>query len=68
MCVWRRGCWLGRLDRARRLVQEQALARLAEAVLDPATREALTPHYALGCKRVLLSGLLADLRPPGSRW
>ena len=45
----------GRLDRARRLVQEQALARLAEAVPDPATREALTPHYALGCKRVLLS-------------
>ncbi|MBK8469410.1 MAG: NAD(P)/FAD-dependent oxidoreductase [Actinomycetales bacterium] len=45
----------GRLERARRAVERQALARLAEAVPDPATRAALTPDYALGCKRVLLS-------------
>ena len=45
----------GRLDRARRLVESQAVERLERQVPDPATREALTPRYALGCKRVLLS-------------
>ena len=45
----------GRAARARRIVEQQALARLAAAVPDPVTRSALTPGYALGCKRVLLS-------------
>ena len=45
----------GRLDRARQVVERQALERLAVAVPDPVTRAALTPDYALGCKRVLLS-------------
>ena len=45
----------GRLEGARRRVEEAALARLARQVPDPVTRAALTPHYPLGCKRVLLS-------------
>ena len=32
-----------------------ALAHLARQVADPALRQALTPDYAFGCKRVLLS-------------
>jgi cation diffusion facilitator CzcD-associated flavoprotein CzcO len=37
--------------------QAEALARhhLAKAVPDPALRARLTPHYRLGCKRVLIS-------------
>jgi cation diffusion facilitator CzcD-associated flavoprotein CzcO len=35
--------------------REQALAHLAAQVPDPALRAALTPDYAFGCKRVLLS-------------
>jgi cation diffusion facilitator CzcD-associated flavoprotein CzcO len=45
----------GRLEGARRRVEGAALARLARQVPDPVTRAALTPHYPLGCKRVLLS-------------
>ncbi len=41
--------------RARELVERQAREHLAAAVPDPVTRAALTPDYALGCKRVLLS-------------
>jgi cation diffusion facilitator CzcD-associated flavoprotein CzcO len=35
--------------------QQTALAHLQEQVADPALRAALTPGYAFGCKRVLLS-------------
>lgn len=35
--------------------RDAALAHLAASVDDPALREALTPDYAFGCKRVLLS-------------
>mgnify|MGYP003831442529 CR=1 FL=1 len=45
----------GRWDRARQLAEARSLAHLAAAVPDPTVREALTPGYALGCKRVLLS-------------
>lgn len=45
----------GRLGSARAKVEQAALARLARSVPDPGTRAALTPDYALGCKRVLLS-------------
>ena len=36
-------------------VEKLALDYLARAVDDPATREALTPHYQIGCKRILIS-------------
>lgn len=45
----------GRWDGARRMAEAQSRAHLAEAVPDPVTRAALTPSYALGCKRVLVS-------------
>lgn len=45
----------GRWDRARQVAEARSLAHLAAAVPDPTVREALTPRYALGCKRVLLS-------------
>ncbi|HET9450611.1 MAG TPA: NAD(P)/FAD-dependent oxidoreductase [Aggregicoccus sp.] len=35
--------------------QKLALRHLARSVPDPVLREKLTPHYTLGCKRVLLS-------------
>jgi cation diffusion facilitator CzcD-associated flavoprotein CzcO len=35
--------------------QQEALAHLHEQVADPVLRAALTPGYAFGCKRVLLS-------------
>jgi cation diffusion facilitator CzcD-associated flavoprotein CzcO len=35
--------------------QRQSLALLARHIREPALRAALTPHYAMGCKRVLLS-------------
>ncbi|SDP37385.1 Predicted flavoprotein CzcO associated with the cation diffusion facilitator CzcD [Pedococcus dokdonensis] len=38
-----------------RLVERIALRELAAAVPDPVTRAALTPHYRIGCKRILLS-------------
>ncbi len=44
--------------------ERQARAFLAATVADPATREALTPHYRMGCKRVLLSN---DFYPALSR-
>ena len=34
-----------------RLIEKQAKAYLAQQVKDPATRDKLTPRYALGCKR-----------------
>jgi cation diffusion facilitator CzcD-associated flavoprotein CzcO len=37
------------------LVEHRALADLARQVPDPALRAKLTPHYRLGCKRVLNS-------------
>lgn len=40
---------------AARAARAQALAHLAAQVPDPALRSALTPGYAFGCKRVLLS-------------
>lgn len=40
---------------AARAAREQALAHLAAQVPDPRLRAALTPDYAFGCKRVLLS-------------
>jgi cation diffusion facilitator CzcD-associated flavoprotein CzcO len=38
-----------------RLVERFILRELARAVPDPQVRARLTPHYRLGCKRVLLS-------------
>jgi len=35
--------------------QRIALRHLARSVPDPALRAALTPHYVMGCKRILLS-------------
>ena len=45
----------GRWERARQVAEARSLAHLAAAVPDPDVRAALTPGYALGCKRVLLS-------------
>jgi cation diffusion facilitator CzcD-associated flavoprotein CzcO len=42
----------GMLNRA---ITAVALAKLAREVRDPVTRKALTPDYALGCKRIMLS-------------
>jgi cation diffusion facilitator CzcD-associated flavoprotein CzcO len=39
----------------RRLAESQARRHLESAISDPHLRAALTPDYALGCKRVLLS-------------
>ena len=44
-----------RLPWAARLVERHALRQLAAAVRDPETRARLTPHYRIGCKRILLS-------------
>ena len=41
--------------RVARRVERLALRHLQRAVADPALREKLTPRYAIGCKRVLLS-------------
>jgi cation diffusion facilitator CzcD-associated flavoprotein CzcO len=41
--------------RLRRLAESQARRHLESAISDPQLRAALTPDYALGCKRVLLS-------------
>ena len=41
--------------KAVRLAQKRAERHLAKQVADPALRARLTPTYALGCKRVLLS-------------
>ncbi len=38
-----------------RSVQRQALKHLASQVADPELRAKLTPHYMMGCKRILLS-------------
>ncbi|UQX88510.1 NAD(P)/FAD-dependent oxidoreductase [Jatrophihabitans telluris] len=38
-----------------RLAQGQARKNIARAIADPALREAVTPSFALGCKRVLIS-------------
>ena len=38
-----------------RLVERRVLAYLAHVVRDPDLRERLTPHFRLGCKRVLVS-------------
>lgn len=43
------GSWMNRL------VEKQARGHLAKQVRDPDTRRSLTPDYALGCKRVLVS-------------
>ena len=51
-----------------RLAERRALRFLGREVPDPALRAALTPHYALGCKRVLLSDdYYATLTRPGVR-
>jgi len=44
-----------RLPGGARLVERLALRRLAMAVPDREVRAKLTPHYRLGCKRILLS-------------
>jgi len=41
--------------RARRIFESAARKHLAEQVPDPALRSALTPDFAIGCKRVLVS-------------
>jgi cyclohexanone monooxygenase len=35
--------------------QKQALANIKKGIKDPALREKVTPHFAFGCKRVLIS-------------
>ncbi len=45
----------GRWEAGRRMAEAQSRAHLADAVPDPQIRAALTPTYALGCKRVLVS-------------
>jgi cation diffusion facilitator CzcD-associated flavoprotein CzcO len=40
---------------ARRIAEAVIGRHLTRQVRDPALREALTPHYAIGCKRLLLS-------------
>jgi cation diffusion facilitator CzcD-associated flavoprotein CzcO len=44
-----------RRGRISRLAEKLARRHLAKQVADPALRERLTPSYALGCKRILLS-------------
>jgi cation diffusion facilitator CzcD-associated flavoprotein CzcO len=44
-----------RFPGAGRLVERVALRDLRRAVSDPQTRAKLTPHYPIGCKRILLS-------------
>lgn len=44
-----------RRERLMRQVQRAALGHLRRQVRDPALREALTPGFTLGCKRILLS-------------
>ena len=46
------GGWL------RGLFEKQALQTLERQVADPVLRERLTPDYAIGCKRVILSSTL----------
>ncbi len=41
-----------------RLVQQQALGFLKRQVADPELRRKLTPDYAIGCKRVIVSSTL----------
>lgn len=41
--------------RAAKLTQRLAMRHLERSVRDPALREKLTPRYAMGCKRILLS-------------
>ncbi|WP_245177431.1 NAD(P)/FAD-dependent oxidoreductase [Geodermatophilus sp. DF01-2] len=41
--------------RLRRLFESQALKTLEQQVPDPVLRAKLTPHYAIGCKRVIVS-------------
>ena len=41
--------------RVLRFASRFALRHLASGVADPALRQRLTPHYTMGCKRVLLS-------------
>ncbi len=41
--------------RLREAAEAQARSHLEQSISDPALRELLTPSYALGCKRVLLS-------------
>lgn len=51
-------------ERFRAKMEAIARRHLRRHVKDPALREALTPHYALGCKRVLVSD---DFYPALSR-
>lgn len=38
-----------------RLFERRALAHLHASISDPVLREKLTPHYRMGCKRILMS-------------
>jgi cation diffusion facilitator CzcD-associated flavoprotein CzcO len=42
-------------EKARKKVEAIALRHMGKVIKDPALRAALTPKYALGCKRVLVS-------------
>lgn len=42
-------------EKARKKVEAIALRHMGKVIKDPALRAALTPNYALGCKRVLVS-------------
>ncbi|SDC52627.1 Predicted flavoprotein CzcO associated with the cation diffusion facilitator CzcD [Geodermatophilus telluris] len=60
----RLGVWTG-AGRLRRLFEGQALGFLEQQVPDPELRARLTPDYALGCKRVVVSDdYLASLAQP----
>ena len=55
---WLRESWILGFSfdqRIMQLAEKQARGFLSSQVADPALREKLTPHFRLGCKRVLLS-------------
>jgi cation diffusion facilitator CzcD-associated flavoprotein CzcO len=64
MLEWR-AAGFTRDPRILRLVEHLARRHLRRAVKDPALREKLTPHYPMGCKRILLSNdYYASLQHP----
>ncbi|HEY1831434.1 MAG TPA: NAD(P)/FAD-dependent oxidoreductase [Acidimicrobiales bacterium] len=49
------GIFIGERDGLKAVVRKRCLDHLQRQVSDPTLREKLTPHYAVGCKRLLLS-------------
>jgi cation diffusion facilitator CzcD-associated flavoprotein CzcO len=50
-----RGLGFTASPKAMRLLEKQARSHLARQIRDPDLRGRLTPHYQIGCKRILLS-------------